>query len=524
MIIITGNKIHATFLTTQPIPEDRGSVDPSFYPVREEIYRRGKSLMEEIEESGWKAEKTVKNLYDSCMNQQNIEKLGLEPITDQLAILGGWPVAMDWQEDNFNWAEYAIKSTELGLHSLDFIISHGVIRDVKKISRRVLTIDQPSLGLDRKYLIKGIDNKDVQHYYEYMVESATLMGATKSKARKHMRDVLLFEIALANASTSMEKRRDPNSRYNPTTLGGLKSLPDLGISFHEFFNRIFQSGGARNVKFDENEKVVVADPEFMDKLTPILEGTHKIILANYLGWRVFMSAVSYLHQAARALDQNFRRNLLGIKKPKPDWKRCLSIVGFNGGLDGGLSLAVGSMYVRKHFKPKDKKSVVKLISHITNAFGQLLRKVKWMDESTRQKAKKKLKLIKQRLAYPDEMLDQKMVDRYYQPLENMSSQKYFQNALRVSKFHTEKHYNRLREAYDPNHWTEFCSVAIVNAYYDPNVNTVSLPAGILQGAFFNSGRPQSMNFAAIGGVIGHELTHGFDDQGRMQDSEGKIKS
>lgn len=513
------------FVENEVIPDDRGRIS-AFTPNSEEIYKRARHMMESFD-SEWKSDRMAKNLYDSCMDQEKIEELGLEPIKDILKDLGGWPVLTHWWDDSkFSWYDYTIKSLEKGL-GISYIMSHSVGQDVKNISYRVWKIDHPGLGLSREYLIKGFEDKDVQHYYNYMVESAKLMGSEKAEEeiKKEMKEALEFEIKLANASTSREKRRDPNSLYNPTTVGQLNSflggkLPGFPENFREYFNQLFKAGNT-DIELKDDEKMIVQDPDYMKNIAPVLEGTDAKTIANYLGWRIYKSVVSDLNKAARDLRQEYIKALHGVAKASPDWKRCLGSVGFNT-YSGGMVAVAGSMYVRHYFKPEEKKVVETMISYIRAAFDGMLDKVDWMDEITREKAKKKLKNMDQFIAYPDEVLDESIIEEFYGPLDAMSPETYLQNDLKLNKFSTARALKQLREKIDTKHWTEHYVVALVNAFYNPDVNSIEFPAGILQGAFYNSKLPEYMNFGAIGAVIGHEFTHGFDDQGRNQDFEGKL--
>ena len=235
-------------------------------------------------------------------------------------------------------------------------MSHSVGQDVKNISYRVWKIDHPGLGLSREYLIKGFEDKDVQHYYNYMVESAKLMGSEKAEEeiKKEMKEALEFEIKLANASTSREKRRDPNSLYNPTTVGQLNSflggkLPGFPENWREYFNQLFKAGNT-DIELKDDEKMIVQDPDYMKNIAPVLEETDSKTIANYLGWRIYKSVVSDLNKAARDLRQEYIKALHGVAKASPDWKRCLGSVGFNT-YSGGMVAVAGSMYVRHYFKP-----------------------------------------------------------------------------------------------------------------------------------------------------------------------------
>jgi len=510
------------FINNQVIPDDRGRLT-AFTPASEEIYKRAKHLMDNFGNDGeavWKSDTMAKKLYESCMNQTRIEEVGLTQVKGVLSKLGGWPVIWsDWSDDGFEWYDYTIKSLELGL-GISYIMVHTVGQDIKNISYRVVKVDQPSLGLSREYLIKGFEDKDVQHYYNYMVESAKLMGAEEEQAKTDMKEALLFEIKLAEASTAREFRRDPNSRYNPVTLGEFESPAGFPPSMKDYLNRIFVAGKAESVQLGDDEKVIINDPDYFKKVSNVLTTTSKRTMANYLGWRIYKSQVGKLNKAARDLKQDYVKALRGIAKASPDWKRCLSTVGFNS--FGGMAGLAGSMYVRKYFKPEEKAAVEEMISYIRAAFHSMLEKVEWMDDKTKERAKEKLNKMDQFIAYPDELLDQKIIDDFYAPLESLSSDNFLQNMLNIDKFDTARVLKQLRDKIDPKHWTEHQIVALVNAFYNPDINSMEFPAGILQGAFYNSKRPNYMNFGAIGAVIGHEITHGFDDQGRTQDYEGKL--
>ena len=163
-----------------------------------------------------------------------------------------------------------------------------------------------------------------------------------------------------------------------------------------------------------------------------------------------------------------------------------------------------------------------MITYIRAAFNTMLDKVDWMDDITRDKAKKKLENIDQFVAYPDELLEESILEEFYSSLDSMSSSTYLKNDLKVNRFSTTRALKQLRVKIDTRHWTEHSKVALVNAFYNPDKNSIQLPAGILQGAFYNSKLPEYMNFGAIGCVIDHEFTHGFDDQGRHRDFEGRF--
>jgi len=509
------------FIKNNIIPEDRGSLS-AFTPASEQIYIKGRILLEaEQSKKDFNADQKARNYYKACMDQDKIEHLGLKPVHDLLSELGGWPVLEDekWSEEGFEWYTYMVKRLDLGLGISD-IITQYVGQDKKNNSYRVLKLDQPSLGLSREYLIKGFNDTDVQHYYTYMVESAKLMGAKEEKARLDMKNALEFEIKLANISTSRELRRDPNKLYNPTTVRKFEGRPGFPPSMKEYMNDLFKAGRASEVKIEDDEKLIIRDPDYISNLSKLLLSTEKRVISNYLGWRSYKSVVGNLNKAARSLRQEYKRQLQGVASAQPDWKRCVKSVGFNTYSGGAVGLA-GSMYVRAYFKPEEKEEMNQMIKYIRGGYKTMLDKVEWMDASTKERAHKKLKLMKQYIAYPDEMFQMKIVDEYYSAFE-ASPDAFLQNSLNLNKFDTTRVLKQLREKVDPEHWTEHYSTALVNAFYNGDINSMEFPAGILQGVFFNGQGPRYMNYGAIGAVIGHEITHGFDDRGRTQDFEGKL--
>jgi len=269
-----------------------------------------------------------------------------------------------------------------------------------------------------------------------------------------------------------------------------------------------------------DEKIIVEDPKYFKKVSKILKQTDKKIIANYLGWRTYDSVVPYLNKAAREFELDMKKEIVGVAKAKPDWTRCLRIIGFNK-YDGKMPASAASLYVRHFFNPEEKKLVEIIITYIRRAFDKMLDDLEWMDDQTRQRAKKKLDRMSQNVAYPDELLDQSVIDGYYRLLGSLEPDTFLQNVLKLNRFGIARNLRQLREKVDPNHWTEYLEVT-ANAFYMWDSNKMDIPAGLLQGVFFNSQRPQYMNFGAVGVIIGHEITHGFDDIGRNQDFEGKL--
>jgi len=351
-----------------------------------------------------------------------------------------------------------------------------------------------------------------------------------------LKESLMFELALAKLNAPREERRDANKLYNPTTVGDLDGEeykadePAHPPSWQAYLQGLITDGikYKEDIEYDDSivitneEKVIIRNPAFFKNVTDLLIQTDPKVVANYMMWRIVKSRLNYLNKAAEDVRQKYNKAITGIVSKKPTWKKCVSSSGFGKYSYTSGAGAAGSLYVRTYFKPEAKQEMLNMISYIRGSFGKILDDLPWMDAETKVEAKKKLEKMDQYIAYPDEMINKEKVDGLHDGLKANGS--YYDNILERDKFWSAFEYKRLRQKIDPKEWIDHQSVALVNAFYNPSTNSMEFPAGILQGVFFNNKVPRYMNFGAIGGVIGHEITHGFDDQGRRRDYEGTLKN
>ena len=269
------------------------------------------------------------------------------------------------------------------------------------------------------------------------------------------------------------------------------------------------------VQVEASETIIVDVPSYIKDLSKLLQVTPARTQANYMMWRAAASSMAYLTEAADKIGLKFSKKLTGQSAQPPRWKRCV------GAATGSLSNAVGSLYVSKYFDEKSKTTALEMVAEIRNQFGLILDQVDWMDDATKERAKSKAQAMVEHIGYPPELLEMKKLEDLYRGLE-LSSEDYFGNALNMTMFGTNYAFSKLREKVNKTDWVRHGNPAVVNAFYSPLENSIQFPAGILQGVFFGSDRPKYLNYGAIGVVIGHEITHGFDDQGRMFDEEGNM--
>lgn len=230
-----------------------------------------------------------------------------------------------------------------------------------------------------------------------------------------------------------------------------------------------------------------------------------------------MQSVSTLGKRWRELAQSYNTVITGQEREEPRWEQCLS------SLTGTLGVAISSMYVRNHFKPDSKGLAMEMVEYIRGEFGRILDQVDWMDEETRLEAKDKAKSISAYIGYPDELLNDTLIEELYKGL-HFDRRDYFKNILQLRRWSIDYSFNQLRKPNLKVDWRKHAKAATVNAFYNSLDNSIEFPAGILQGAFFDRSKPNYLNFGAIGFIIGHEITHGFDDRGRQFDKDGNNRN
>ena len=508
-IILLTKKIFQTV-----IPEDRSRTS-MFSEVGDKLNEQMKGMLEQrITVSDPRPYQLAKSLYQSCMDTSTIEARGVQPLLSVLRAMGGWPLldGESWDKNNpqFKWYELVWRFRELG-YSVDYLLDFSVTADLKNSSWRVLDIDQPALGLSREYLLKGLQDVQVGAYYSYMIEVATMLGAPKDQAELQMLEVLMFETQLANISLPREQRRDSSRLYNPMTIKELSTL-DPNTPWLEYLNKLLSKD---IVQVTEEEVIIVDVPNYVRALGSLLRVTPARVQANYLMWRAAASSFSYLNNQAEQIRLRFSTAVSGKTELPPRWMKCVSTT------ISSLPNAVGSLYVKQYFNGNSKAEAMEMVQEIRREFNLMLHEVDWMDAATKAAAIEKAEAMVTHIGYPPELLDMSKLDDLYKGLQ-LNANDYYGNALRSTMFGTNYAFSKLREAVDKMDWVRHGRPAVVNAFYSPLENSIQFPAGILQGVFFNSDRPKYMNYGAIGWVIGHEITHGFDDQGRQFDKEGNL--
>ncbi|XP_035221859.1 neprilysin-2-like [Stegodyphus dumicola] len=496
------------WIGSHTIPEDKPFVS-IIMDVYDGLNNKLRILLEK-ELTGTEPEfiRLPKDMYASCMNVERINNASSKPLKNALRDLGGWPVleGENWNSASFDWLDTLINLRRKGF-SHKTLMSLDVAEDMRNNTVHIIGLDQPSLGMpDRKNFLAGLNDSLTAAYFQLMVKAAKQLGADESTSENELREVLNFETMLANFSLPLEERRNFTSLYNKYTVKELnEKFPQ--INWLKYFNGLLKD------QIFENETLVVAVPNFIRKFADLITQTDKRVVANYMLWRVVKESLPNLAEDSRALMHDYESVMSGQSKQKPRWEQCLWSV------SGSLGVALSSYYVREHFKEESKQAAVNMVQYIQDEILDILKNIDWMDSETKKHAKEKAEAIVPHIGYPTELLNDSYVADLYKDLR-LTNESYFENARKLRIWSTDEMFSRLREPFIKGLWKNYAEVAVVNAYYAPTENTINFPAGILQHPLFNSDQPQYLNFAAIGLVIGHEITHGFDDQGRQFDKDG----
>ncbi|XP_068141142.1 neprilysin-3 isoform X1 [Drosophila tropicalis] len=463
------------------------------------------------------AERKAKIYYESCVDvDEHMEKLGAKPMNDLLVQLGGWNVT----KSSYNLTDWNLGKTLKILHNkynFNCLFGWAIGEDDKNSSRHVIQIDQGGLTLPTADYYNNktdIHRKVLNEYIEYMTKVCVLLGGNETDARAQMIGVINFEKKLANITIPLEDRRNEEAMYHPMTLTQLYKLAPF-INWTDHFDNALQMV---NRRVTDHEVVVVYAPEFLKNLSDIILQMEKteegrITLNNYLIWQAVRTLTSCLSKPFRDAYKGVRKALMGSDGGEEVWRYCVSdtnnVVGF----------AVGAIFVRQAFHGESKPAAEQMISEIREAFKLNLQNLTWVDKQTRERAMEKANEISDMIGFPDYILNPEELDRKYADL-NITPDAYFENNIQVAIYNLKSNLKRLDQPVNKTNWG--MTPQTVNAYYTPTKNQIVFPAGILQTPFFDINNPKSLNFGAMGVVMGHELTHAFDDQGREYDKFGNI--
>lgn len=434
----------------------------------------------------------IGDMYQSCMDESAVNQKGFDPLKPELDRIA----AISNKDQLIDTMAY--------LHSqgVNVLFGFGAQPDLHDASMEIAGVSQGGLGLpDRDYYLNqdAKSQETRQKYLEHLANTFVLLGDEHETAKKEAQTVMDIESKLADAAFERVKMRDPKNRDHKMTVSELESLaPNFN------FQKFFVASGAPN--FSE---VNVVPPDFFQKVNPLLDSVSVDDWKTYLRWHATRSAAPLLSDAFVKEDFSFYGQYLsGAKELQPRWKRCTQLT------DRLLGEALGQPYVDETFGKQGKARMLQMVNALESALGEDIKELDWMTPDTKKQAEVKLKAITNKIGYPDKWRDYSTVKIVRGDLLG--------NADRARAFEVHRNWNKIGKPLDKKEWG--MTPPTVNAYYSPPENDINFPAGILQPPFFDQSEDDAVNFGGIGVVIGHELTHGFDDQGSKFDAQGNLKN
>ncbi|MEP6707670.1 MAG: M13 family metallopeptidase [Pyrinomonadaceae bacterium] len=435
-------------------------------------------------------EQRVGDYYAACMDEAKVEAAGLTPLQAELLRIA--------KISN----QKTLQNEIAHLHSIGIgtLFNAGSTQDYRNSAEVTAAIFQGGLGLpDRDYYIKDDARSNMirSEYIKHVAKMFELMGDDAAKAASEAQTVMGLETKLAAASKTRVELRDPEKRYHRMPM---TKVSDLGTNFNwpAYF---------RNIGVTQKPDVNVATPDFFKVMDQQLTATPIADWQTYLRWGLINGTASALSSKFVDEDFNFKGKILqGVKENQPRWKRCVA------GTDRALGEALGEVYVKTAFPPAAKARALEMVRNLEAALKSDITTLSWMGDATRKQAIVKLDAFLNKIGYPDNWRD-------YSSL-SIDRGSYIANRFRLGEFNERRDVNKIGKPVDRTEWA--MSPPTVNAYYNPQINEIVFPAGILQPPYFDAAADDAFNYGAMGSVIGHEMTHGFDDQGSQFGATGNL--
>ena len=434
-------------------------------------------------------EQKIADLYTMGLDSIRLNKEGAAPVLPYLQEL----------EAVCDAESFAKAIGQMGLYGEEGAWGTGVDADLMDSNNNALYLAESGLGLgNRDYYLNEENAALREGYVAFLTKAFRLAGYEDAATRA--RNAMDFEMAIAVPYWSMVQQRNYEAMYNPMSFNEIfAAYPNLHLDV--FFEQL---------GIEPQEKVIVMQPSYFEALNNIVSSTDGAVLRHYLQANLLSSACENLSDDFyEASFEFFSKKMSGIQEQKPRWKRAMTVP------NKILAEAVGQMYVKKYFPEKDKQRMLEIVKNIQAGLGQRVAALDWMSDATKAKAQEKLSSFTVKIGYPDKWKD-------YSSLSINPENSYYENLRAASRWYTEDNLAKIGKPVDKAEWG--MSPQTVNAYYNPTTNEICFPAGILQPPFYNSDADDAVNYGAIGVVISHEMTHGFDDQGRLFDKDGNMNN
>ena len=478
------------WIENHPIPPEKSFWGSSGELMEWNRYILGKILEQSaLSDDTDPIRKQVGKFYLSAMDTDTIESLGFRPIEPFMERIE----SMGTREEIVNLA------ADLHRQGIPMFFSIDSSPDDKNSEYYAFRLSQGGISLpNRDYYLEPPFEKIRQQYRDHIRNMFLIYGIQETEAAKYSEVVYKIEEMMAKASRSPVDLRDPERNYNPVHLNRISEISQK-IDFTLYFKRI---------SLPDVSYIIVGQPEFFKGLDSLIEAIPIDEWKIYLKWKVLHFAASYLHSEVEKENFDFYyRKLFGQPEPEKRWKQAVSIVDMN------IGEALGKLYVDQEFGEESRKRIAVMIDDLKEVFAEKLKQLDWMSDLTKEKALEKFSRFRAKIGFPSKFIDYSSVEI----LEN----DYFGNVVRSNAFEFNREISRIGSPVDRELW--YMTPPTVNAYFSPTENEIVFPAGILQPPFFDPELDDAVNYGSLGGTIAHEITHGFDDEGRKYDSKGNLK-
>jgi putative endopeptidase len=486
---------NGAWLKNNPVPETESRWG-SFNELDENNYKALRGILDSVSAvtnaAAGSAAQKVGDFYRTGMDSATIDKIGIAPLNEIMARID------NVKEVNGLLEEIAIQHTQ----GIGQVFGFYISPDDKNVTKQICQFFQGGLGMPgREYYFDNDERtaKIREEYKRYIPKMLKLMGEDSITAEKEASEIYKLELALAGASMTRVEMRDPYKLYNKFNTDGIGKLTP-GINWKTLFVHLKVKG---------EDSMIVGQPKFFAEVAKQLKATPVDIWKKYMKFHLVNDMAPFLSNSFDEAHFDFYgKTMRGQKTQKPRWKRVLQVV------DGSEGELLGQLYVDKYFRPEAKKRMLELVSNLQQTYAERIQKLDWMSDSTKQKALAKLNAFMKKIGYPDKWKD-------YSALTIVNND-YVKNILASSQWEYNYQLSKLGKPVDRTEWG--MTPPTVNAYYNPAFNEIVFPAGILQYPFFDENADDAVNYGGIGAVIGHEMTHGFDDQGRLYNAEGNLSN
>ena len=484
-----------SWVKNNPVPSEYSS-----WGAFQQLQNKNQEQLKEILEAASKnihskqgsIEQKVGDFYKTGMDVTKINLEGITQIQSELNRIN----------DIKNISELSSEVAHMFLNTSSPLFSLGIQPDLKNSDIEIAYLYQGGLGLPNKDYYFDEDERSIairKEYLNYIKQMLILISYEDKVAEAASKNILALETQLAKVSRSPVELRDPNANYNPKTMEELNKLsPNMNWNLY-----------LSTLNIVEPEKIIVGQPEFFERTSQLLKEIPINTWKDYLKFNLVVDLSPYLSTEFVNASFNFyNKFLFGTEKMLPRWKRVINAS------NSCMGEAVGKLYVKKHFPPSSKTKALEIVNNLKTSFEERINNLKWMSDETKTKAIEKLDTFGVKIGYPDKWTN-------YSKLE-IKNDSYVKNYMRSRKFNIQKDISKLGKETDKEEW--HMPPQVVNAYYNPLNNEIVFPAGILQPPFFNPDADDAINYGSMGVVIGHEMTHGFDDKGKQFDKNGNLNN